>query len=129
MVRVRRPPKRSCSARRLLQITTWPTIGLHRRFEDADASEVTMTNSAQSLNAPEPAPAWKPEDAALPEEAFEALRRSLPEPERRALTRARLELVAQRLKERLSHKPWYRERAESDPGFWNTLAASRFNDV
>lgn len=72
---------------------------------------------------------WNEKHVALPGPEFEAFSRTLPDPDRWALWSARLELVAERLKERCSHIPWYQERAKADPDFWRGLAGSAVHAV
>ena len=40
---------------------------------------------------------------------------------------AKLQLAAQRLKERYSHVPFHAERAKRKPNYWRTLASSAVN--
>ena len=72
----------------------------------------------------------KPEHAFLPAEEFEAIQFSDLSPEdSRRLMDMRLELVAQRLKERCSHMPFYQEKEQRDPNCWRTLAASAVHAI
>lgn len=72
---------------------------------------------------------WNETHVGLRAKEFMAFIDTLPKPQRDELWRARLELVAARLKERCSHIPWYQERAKDDPDYWMRVAASEVHAV